>query len=136
MKNLVNILLGLVFSASFGIDVTLAAAPPSATQTVTGGNVTVKAIFLNPKSANEPRFQVTLETHSVQLDGYDLKTLAILRDDKGESYLPTAVENKGGGHHREIILTFPKVSPAAKTLKVVIKNVAGVKERSFSWSVE
>jgi hypothetical protein len=33
-------------------------------------------------------------------------------------------------------LTFPKVSPEAKRLEIVIKDVAGVKERTFRWNLE
>jgi len=91
---------------------------------------------LNPKKNDEPRFQVVLDTHSVNLDTYDLKSITVLRDDTGKSYLPTKLENKGSGHHRQVILTFMKVSPEAKRLEIVIKNVAGVKERTFRWNLE
>ena len=92
--------------------------------------------YLNPGSNDDPRFQVVLNTHSVGLDGYDLKSITVLRDDAGKSYPPAGAENKGGGHHREITLSFPKVSPEAKLLEIVIKDVAGVKERSFHWELQ
>ena len=98
---------------------------------VSGGGVTAKVTYLNPGSTDDPRFQVVLDTHSVGLDGYDLKSITVLRDDAGKSYLPTGAENKGSGHHREVTLIFPKVSPEAKRLEIVINDVAGVKERSF-----
>jgi hypothetical protein len=115
---------------------TFDAAASNGTQTVAGGGVTAKVTFLNPKGADEPRFQVVLDTHSVNLDAYDLKGIAVLRDDTGKSYLPTAIENKGGGHHRDAIVTFPKLSPGAKRIELVIKDVAGVKERTFVWNLE
>ena len=136
MKKLSVVVIALAFGVVFWSSESLGAAASGSTQTVSGGGVAAKVTYLNPNSRNDLRFQVSLETHSVLLDGYDLKSLALLRDDKGMSYPPTAVENKGGGHHREIILTFSKVSSDAKTFKVVIKDVAGVKERVFSWSVE
>lgn len=136
MKKVSVVVIALAFGVALWNGESSGAAASVSTQTVAGGGVSVKVTYLNPKSRDDLRFQVALETHSVALDGYDLKSLAILRDDKGKSYPPTAVENKGGGHHREIILTFPKASPDAKTLKVVIKDVAGVKERVFSWKVE
>ena len=92
--------------------------------------------YLNPGSNDDPRFQVVLDTHSVGLDGYDLKSITVLRDDTGKSYLPAGAENKGSGHHREITLSFPKVSPEAKRLEIVIKDIAGVKERSFRWDLQ
>jgi len=136
MKKLSVLVIALAFGVAFWNGEGSSAAASGSTQTVSGGGVAAKVTFLNPNSRNDLRFQVSLETHSVLLDGYDLKSLALLSDDKGKSYPPTAVENKGGGHHREIILTFPKVSPDAKTFKIVIKDVAGVKERIFSWKLE
>jgi hypothetical protein len=120
----------LGYSESFG------AAGSDKTQTVSGGGVTAKVTYLNPKTGDDLRFQVALDTHSVALDGYDLKSLSVLRDDTGKTYMPSAVENKGSGHHREVILIFPKLSPAAKRLEVVIKDVAGMKERTFRWDLE
>jgi hypothetical protein len=122
-----SVLLG--YGVSFG-------ALSDKTQAVSGGGVTAKVTYLNPKTDAEPRFQIALDTHSGALDNYDLKSIAVLRDDSGKEYLPTAAESKGGGHHREVTLTFPKISPEAKRLEVVIKDVAGVKERVFRWNLE
>ena len=113
-----------------------AATVSDATQTASGGGVTAKVTYLNPKSGDDLRFRVVLDTHSVDLDAYDLKAIIVLRDNAGKSYLPTAVENKGSGHHREATVIFPKVSTDAKRLDVVIKDVAGVKERTFQWNIE
>ena len=124
-------LMGLLrIGESFG------AAAAGTAQTVSGGGVTAKVTYLNPGSNDDPRFQVVLDTHSVGLDGYDLKSITVLRDDAGKSYPPAGAENKGGGHHREITLSFPKVSPEAKRLELVIKDIAGVKERSFRWDLQ
>jgi hypothetical protein len=121
------ILGGVLRSAeSFG------AAATVATQTVSGGGVTVKVTYL-AQTAHESRFSVVLDTHSVNLDMYDLKALSVLRDDTGMTMQPTGAENKGSGHHREIILTFPRPSMDRKWLELVIKDVAGVKERVFRW---
>lgn len=117
------------YSESFG-------AESNATQTISGGGVTAKVTYLNPKSSDGPRFEVVLDTHSVNLDSYDLKSIAFLRDDSGKSYAATAAETKGTGHHREATLTFPTVSPESKRVEVVIKDVAGVKERVFRWDLQ
>ena len=114
----------------------LAAGAPGTTQTVSGGGVTVRATYLNPRTGENPRFQVALDTHSVALDEFNLKTRAVLRDGRGNSFSPTKVENEGGGHHRKVIMIFPKLSPETKSIEVVIQDLAGVKERSFRWSVE
>ncbi len=120
----------LINSETFG------AAATNSTQSVAGGGVTAKVTFLSSTSADDPRFQVVLDTHSVNLDTYDIKTVAVLRDDTGKSYVPKAIENKGGGHHRESVVTFPKLSPGAKRIELIIKDVAGVKERTFTWNLE
>jgi hypothetical protein len=124
--------LGIVFISgeAFG------AAASDATQTVAGGGVTANVTFFNPRSADGPRFQVVLDTHSVNLDAYDLGSIAALRDDTQKTYGPTAIENKGSGHHREAVVTFPKLSPGAKWIELIIKDVAGVKERTFTWNLE
>ena len=48
-----------------------------------------------------PDFRLCSIPHSVNLDAYDLKSIAVLRDDTGKAYASTSVENKGSGHHRE-----------------------------------
>jgi hypothetical protein len=136
MKALAIVFGGMVLSGLLGNGESFGAAASDATQAVSGGGVTAKVTYLNPKSSDDPRFQVVLDTHSVALDSYDLKALSLVRDDTGKTYLPNAAENQGGGHHRQVILTFPKLSPEAKSLEMVIKDVAGVKERTFRWNLE
>lgn len=136
MKTLMIIVAGLLLNLSIGRSGSFAAESAGTVQSVTGGGVTVKVTFLNPKSGDEPRFQIVLDTHSVKLDGYDLKTLASLRDDAGKAYASTGMENKGSGHHRESTVSFAKVSPEAKRLELVIKDLAGVNARVFRWNLE
>ena len=94
------LLIGLIFSGDiFG-------AASNTPQTNSGGGVTAKVTYLNQGATDEPRFQVVLDTHSVNLDAYDLKSIAVLRDDTGKAYASTGVENKGSGHHREAIVSF------------------------------
>jgi hypothetical protein len=128
----VGILLSVLFysSESFG------AAAPNTPQTISGGGVTVKVTYLNPGTTDDPRFQVVLDTHSVNLDAYDLMSISVLRDDAGKTYASTGMENKGRGHHRETTVSFAKVSAEAKRLELVIKDVAAVKERVFRWNVD
>ena len=97
MKTSIKILGGLLFSVLLLVDGTIDAIVSDATQAVAGGGVTVKVTYLNPKGSDGARFQVALDTHSVNLDSYDLKTISVLRDDAGNTYSPTAVENKGSG---------------------------------------
>ncbi len=137
-KNFVTVypglLAGLCFIALFGIGASYAAGPPGLTRTSTIGGVTVKVTYLNPQETADARFDIALDTHSVNLDAYDLKALSHLRDEVGRDYQPTHVENKGSGHHRQITLVFPKPSAEPRKLELVIKDVAGVEERVFRWN--
>ena len=127
---------GLLLSGLFLASESFAAAASSTPQTISGGGVTAKVTYLNPGTTDEPRFQVVLDTHSVDLDAYDLKGITVLRDDAGKIYVSTGVENKSGGHHREATLGFPKVTSDVKRIELVIRDVAGVKERVFRWNVD
>ena len=120
----------------FGAGESFGAAAPGLARTNSGGGVTAKVTYLNPGGPEGPRFQVVLDTHSVDLDAFDLKNLSLLRDEAGKTYQPTQMENKGGGHHREVTLAFPKSASGAKRLELVIKEIAGVKERSFRWELK
>jgi hypothetical protein len=131
-----TIFLALVFSVILGRAATFGAAASASTQTVSGGGVTAKVTYLNPMSGEDFRFAVVLDTHSVGLDGYDLKTLSVLRDDRGKDYLPIGAENKGSGHHREVTLIFSKIAPESKHIEIVLRDLAGVKERTFRWNLE
>jgi len=118
------------------IDRGLGAAATGFTRTDSGGGVTVNVTYVHPPAAGEIRFEVVLDTHTVNLDAYDLKTLSALRDGTGKHYQPIKVDNKGSGHHREITLVFAKASPSAKRLELVIKDIGRVKERFFFWDLQ
>jgi hypothetical protein len=136
VKTSITILAGLLFSALLLVDGTIAAVASDATQSGAGGGVTVKVTYLNLKGSDGPRFQIALDTHSVNLDSYDLKTISVLRDDAGNTFPATSVESKGSGHHRETTVSFAKVASGTKRVELVIKDVAGVKERIFRWDLE
>jgi len=125
----------LIFAiALFSSAALYAASSSMSTASNSSGGVTVKVTHRAPQPPNEIRFEVVLDTHSVNLDDYDLKNLALLRDAKGKTYEPLKIENKGSGHHREAVIFFPE--PSAKgSIEVVIKDIANVKERVFRFSV-
>src|SRR5262249_35187141 len=98
------------------------------------GTAFVHACFGGSKfSGGTGAYSKSLDTHSVDLDSYDLKALISLRDAAGKTYQPTKGENKGSGHHRQFVLVFPKAASGSRRLELVIKDIAGVKERSFVW---
>lgn len=133
MEILTTLLSGLFLTVLLALRVSYAAGAPGLTQNDSGGGVTVKVTYLNPQGTENARFDIALDTHSVNLDAYDLKALSLLRDATGNTYQPIRIENKGSGHHHQIILVFPKPSGEVKKLELVIKDIAGVKERLFHW---
>jgi len=107
------------------------------TQTNEEGSVTVEVSWdgqLRPLA-----FDVTLDTHSVELDGYDLARLALLRTDRGDDLKPARWDAPEGGHHRQGALSFDLSAEeagrldGASYLELVIRDVAGVPERTFRW---
>ena len=132
MKAFLTLAAALAIGVLFAGVETFGAAAPGTSRSVAGGGVTVKVTYLE-QTHHESRFSVVLDTHSVNLDVYDLKSLSLMRDDTGLAMQPTGAENKGSGHHREIILTFPRPSMDRKWLELVIKDIAGVKTRTFRW---
>jgi hypothetical protein len=79
-----------------------------------------------------------LDTYFLNPVRYDFEDLATQRDDTGKTYPVTSVERIGSSlkpRFRQAVLRFPKVAPEAKTIELIVKEVAGVKERVFRWSV-
>lgn len=109
-----------------------------ASQTSEGGQVTVKATWL--ANREDPTFAIVLDTHSVTLDGYDLRQLALLRVD-GVSVKPASWDAPAGGHHRTGTLTFPSttdhgnqlITERSQKVELVISGVGDVPERVFTW---
>lgn len=113
----------------------------AATQTSEGGEVTVEVTWKGESAG--PAFDVTMDTHSVDLDGYDLRKQAVLRNDRGQEVRARAWDAPKGGHHREGTLSFPEkttggsdlIGPDTRRIELVIRDVAGVPERSFEWNL-
>lgn len=111
-------------------------------QTKEDGQVTIAATLQARGAA--PIFTIAMNTHAVDLDGYDLKQLALLRIDSEREVQPTSWEAPKGGHHRSGTLTFPAtdangtslIASGARTVELVIRDVAGVPERRFRWTFE
>ena len=101
------------------------------------GPVTVAVTLTAAPAVGAPiKVKVVLDTHSVGLDGIAFDKIVALRSPDGADIAPTAVEQAtGSGHHREATLVFPPPAQAGP-LKIVIKNVGGVAERSFVWEME
>lgn len=140
------LLLGLVVTGCAGtLTSPTASAPGSAspagagfkqTQRNEGGAVTVEVTWDGP--AVGAVFDVTLDTHSVDLDALDLSD-AVLTNDRGERLAAIPWEAPKGGHHRGGRLAFDGDAAAfladASWIELTINGVGGVPERVLRWEV-
>ena len=100
------------------------------------GGVTVMATW--DGSLSPAKFELALNTHSVDLDGYDLSRLVVLRVNGGSEVAPVSTDQPKGGHHRSATLTFDwpvaRASQAgASTVELVVRGVGGKAERVLRW---
>ena len=106
------------------------------TQSSDGGSVTIDVEWLG-RDGDRLSFAVTMNTHSVDLDEYDLEELAVLRDDQDNEYRPESWDSAPGGHHRRGMLAFNTPdsveSGEAAVVEMVIRDIAGVGERVLTW---
>jgi len=115
---------------------TTVASATSATQVRDGGQVSVAVTWQGPAAGAV--FQVAMDTHSVDLDSLDLGRLATLKTPAGE-LAPSGWDAPKGGHHRTGTLTFAATTAdgrptiGAGPIELLIRDVAGVPERSFQW---
>jgi hypothetical protein len=107
-----------------------------ATQVRDGGQVSLAVTWRGPEAGAV--FLVAMDTHSVDLDSLDLAQLATLKTPAGE-LSPTGWEAPKGGHHRAGTLTFAATTADGRPtigggpIELLIRDVAGVPERSFQW---
>lgn len=90
-------------------------------------------------------FVVALNTHSVELSGYEVDKISYLRDENGKEYpaLSGWLSPQDSGHHRSGIIRIantdssgePILKPDADYFELVIKDLAGVGERTFRWKL-
>jgi hypothetical protein len=113
------------------------------TQSAEAGAVTVDITPLNLPDTKTGAldFKVVMNTHSVEL-GVDLAKLAVLKVGDNEVAAKMWQTPAGGGHHVEGTLNFPGITATGKPIlegatsaTVVIRNLAGVPERKFTWKL-
>lgn len=96
--------------------------------------VTVTPTLLSAESG-EWKFNVVMDTHSVELD-QDMIKIAKLIDDSGKEYIPLRWEGaEAGGHHREGVLVFSPITPAPNSVELKITEIADT-VRTFNWSIK
>lgn len=106
------------------------------TKTDAQGPVTVE---VTPQIFPEDRqwkFEMVLDTHSVELDQDPLQVVVLI-DDQGNTFKPISWDGPGpGGHHREGILIFEAIIPVPKYIELKIQNVGNIPERSLKWNIQ
>ncbi len=89
-----------------------------------------------PATGGPVKVKVSLDTHSVPLDGIKFEEVVALGGPDGAAIAPMAVEQAtGAGHHREAVLAFPPLPAGAREVRVAVRNVGGVGERNFAWDL-
>lgn len=116
-------------------------APGAMTRTNEGSQITIQVTWQGKQAG--PIFTVEMDTHAVDLDGYDLRQLAVLRTNQGQEVKPRVWNAPAGGHHRTGTLSFPAtladgtpvIGSDTRTIELVIRNVGDVAERNFTWTL-
>ena len=103
------------------------------TQSNEAESVTVEAKPEVLEAGKEVVFDLSLNTHSVELD-YDIASISILTDDKRNQYQASSWSGNKGGHHISGKLVFPTLKEDAKQITLTVKGIAG-KDRVFSWNI-
>lgn len=106
------------------------------TRTSEGGQVTVVVGWAGPSAGTV--FDISLDTHSVDLDALDLAS-TVLRNDRGETVAAEPWTAPKGGHHREGTLAFDgdaaQFLAKARWIEIVIKGVGDLPERPLRWDL-
>lgn len=105
---------------------------PLTPQTNSEGTVEVEITPIDiSEDSSKWRFDIVLNTHSVELD-QDMAKSAFLKDER-ENIYPSWEGTLPGGHHRQGTLIFPAIRPKPKIITLILKDIGGISERTFSW---
>jgi len=123
------------------------------------GNVSISATYItgevlkedpsvtkpdyNPQT--EVAFLVALNTHMVDLAGYKIEEITVLKDAGGHEYKPDgrwqSIQD-AVGHHRSGYLTFKRAGAGGKditqgegSLTLTVKGVADIRQRDLAWEL-
>ncbi len=117
------------------------------TRSHSGGAITIDVSWLRPEDVSTIdtfTFEVRMNTHSVDLEQYDMADLSRLEVSGSPSIKPIGWFNPGGGgHHRYGVLKFsakrpdgsPVIQAETRFIEVVIQGVGGVPERRLRWDL-
>lgn len=98
-------------------------------------SVTVKVAPEEIRFGEPVKFEISFNTHSVDLS-FDPAAISTLELDNKQIISPEEWDGAGpGGHHRSGILIFKSIPRDTKSLKLTLRNVAGVPARTFVWDL-
>ncbi len=125
----------LVVLVALVLPTAVTGAESSLTRRDASGPVTVVVTLTAPPAVGAPlTARVVLDTHSVGLDGVEFEQAVVMRTTDDREITPRVENVTGSGHHRQAVLHFP--APAAGgPVRLVVKNVGGVAERTFVWDL-
>ena len=87
--------------------------------------------YIPKKSDKNTRaFEISLDTHSVELDSFDFVKDVILEKD-GKAIPPANSIPSGGGHHRKAEVVFERVK---SPFTISLINLSGVPKRVFQFT--
>lgn len=109
------------------------------------GAVELVVTFLNPINDDDEKwiFNVEMNTHSVNLDQYDLEKLITFKNDTGTVITDElTVKKDGAGHHMGIKIYIPKIINEKPTIDentneitIEISEIDNVVSRLFVWDL-
>lgn len=109
------------------------------------GGITIKATWVVPGSPEAASvdlsqnlgFAISMDTHSGDINQYNLLKLSVLRGETGREIAPASWESiSDGSHHRSGVIKFPRGAEAgSKYVELVIRDVGGAKERVLRWDL-
>ncbi|MFZ5425117.1 MAG: hypothetical protein ACOZAO_04950 [Patescibacteria group bacterium] len=94
---------------------------------------TMGAVNVQVTPLSTSNFEITLNTHSVELD-FDLKKIITLTDNEGNEYQPVSWSGDRGGHHLSGELQFSTMNPQATTIFLTITEIEG-EVLKFEWAL-
>ena len=127
-------------SATAAQSVTTAQEGQDQTRIDSQGAVVVEVTPIDLDAGNELRFQVQMNTHSVDLS-MDLSVLAELETNLGVRVSAISWDGPAGGHHVSGTLVFPaqvngqSTLAGARQLTLVLRSIDSI-ERRFVWELE
>lgn len=113
-----------------------AAGAPAASDVLGEQRSDAASVAIAASWISDTALRVTMDTHSVDLDAFDLASLSRLRLDQGPWVAAGSWDAPKGGHHRDGTLVFASVEGAAveraKVIELEIRDV-GVPSRTLRW---